>query len=98
MRAPRNPRRAYDQDGSEIPPATIASTRALGMTTVTAFCEARGCEHHAIVPLERWPEALPIPDLALRLQCSKCGSRKIRMILNLHDPYAKAHSNNSATR
>ncbi len=97
MRAPRNPRRAYDQDGNEIPPATVASTRALGMTTVTAFCEARDCEHHAIVPLERWPKALPIPDMALRLRCSKCGSHKIRMILNLNDPYAKTHSNNSAT-
>ncbi len=87
----RNPRRAYDENGREIPPATVASTRAIGIATVTAFCEAQGCDHHAIVSLEGWPEATPIPDMALRLRCSSCGSRKIRMMLNVHDPYAITH-------
>jgi len=36
VRAPRNPRRAYDHDGNEIPPATVASARALGMGSVMA--------------------------------------------------------------
>ncbi len=91
MRAPRSPRRAYDQDGNEIPPATVASTRALGMTTVTAFCDAQDRYHHAIVLLEGWPEATPVPDMALRLRCSKCGSRKIRMMLNVCEMYTKVH-------
>jgi hypothetical protein len=34
----RNPQRAYDENGNEIPPATVASTWALGMETVMAFC------------------------------------------------------------
>ncbi len=91
MRAPRSPRRAYDQDGNEIPPATVASTRALGMSSVVAFCEARDCDHLAIIPLEGWPEATPIPDMALRLHCSHCGSRKIRVMLNVRELYTKVH-------
>lgn len=91
MRAPRNPRRAYDQDGNEIPPATVASTRVLGMSSVMTFCEAQGCWHGAVIALEGWPEATPIPDMALRLRCSKCGSRKIRMMLNVGELYVRAH-------
>jgi hypothetical protein len=91
VREPRNPRRAHDQNGNEIPPATVASTRALGMTTVTAFCEAQVCWRDAVIPLEGWAEATPIPDMALRLRCSKCGSRKIRMMLNVREMYTKAH-------
>ena len=91
MRAPHNPRRAYDRDGNEVLPATVASTRALGMTTVTEFCEAKDCWRDAVIPLEGWPEATPIPDIALRLRCSKCGSRKIPMMLNMWEMYTKAH-------
>ena len=91
MRAPRNPHRAYDQEGKEVQPATVASTRVLGIATVAAFCEAQGCDHHAVIPLEGWPEATPIPDMALRLWCSRCGSRKIRTMLNVHDPYTTTH-------
>src|SRR4051812_39810791 len=89
-RPPRNPRRAYDENGNEIPPATIASTRAaLGVNTVMAFCEAQGCSHDAVVPLNGWPEETAIPDMALNLRCSKCGSRTIRMMLNVTELYAK---------
>ena len=91
MRGPHNPRRAYNRDGNEVLPATVASTRALGVTTVTAFCEAKDCWRDAVIPLEGWPEATPIPDIALRLRCSKCGSRKIRMMLNMWEMYTKAH-------
>jgi hypothetical protein len=89
VRAPRNPRRAYDQDGNEIPPATVASTRAHGMSSVAAFCEAQGCGHDAVISLEGWPEATAIPDMALRLQCSRCGSRNIKMMLNVRELYTR---------
>jgi hypothetical protein len=91
VRAPRNPRRAYDQDGTEIPPAIVASTRGLGMNSVMAFCEAQGCFHDAVVALEGWSEATAIPDMALRLRCSKCGSRNIKMMLNVRELYATVH-------
>ncbi len=96
MRAPRNPRRAYDQDGTEIPPATVASTRALGMNSVMSSCEAPTCGYSALIPLQGWPEATPVPDMALRLQCSKCGSRKIRMMLNVRELYTKVHGAGSS--
>lgn len=91
MRADRNPRGAYDDKGNEIPPATVASTRALGMTTVMAFCEAQNCYHGAVIRLDAWPEEMAIRDMALRPRCSKCGSWKIRMMLNVTELYAKAH-------
>jgi hypothetical protein len=88
---PRNPRRAYNEDGSEIPPATVASTKAQGMSTVSAFCQASGCDCDAVVPLDGWPEETPIPDMALKLRCSRCGSRSIKVMLNVVDLYSKTH-------
>jgi hypothetical protein len=89
VKPPRNPRRAYDENGNEIPPATVASTRAQGMNTVAAFCEAQGCGHNAIISLDGWPDDAAIPDMALRLHCSKCGSRKIKMSINVIELYAR---------
>jgi hypothetical protein len=88
---PRNPRRAYNEDGSEIPPATVGSTKAQGMSTVSAFCQATGCDHDAVVPLDGWPDQTPIPDIALKLRCSRCGSRSIKVMLNVVDLYSKTH-------
>ncbi len=61
------------------------------MSNVMAFCEARDCGHDAVVALEGWPEATAIPDMALRLRCSQCGSQNIKMILNLYELYATVH-------
>jgi hypothetical protein len=88
---PRNPLRAYDEQGKEIAPATVASTRALGLNTVAAFCEKRGCERSAVVSLNRWSGDVPIPDLALHLRCSKCGGRAIKIMLNVAELYLKTH-------
>jgi len=71
----RNPRRSYTSDGSEIPPMTIGNMRALGPRNVLATC--RTCLHSAIVSADRFPDAFPVPDIALRLWCSKCRSRDI---------------------
>lgn len=76
-RAPRNPRRAYDENGNEIPPATVASTRAQGMNTVSAFYKAQSCRHDAVTLLVSWPDDMAIPDMALKLRCSECGGRQI---------------------
>jgi hypothetical protein len=88
---PRNPRRAYNEDGSEIPPATVASTKAQGMSTVSAFCQANGCDHDAVVLLDGWPDQTPIPDMALKLRCSKCGGRQIKMMINVEELYRMTH-------
>jgi hypothetical protein len=88
---PRNPLRAYDEQGKEIAPATVASVRALGLNTVAAFCEKRGCERSAVVSLGGWSGEVPIPDLALHLRCSKCGGRTIKIMLNVAELYLKTH-------
>jgi hypothetical protein len=36
-------------------------------------------------------ETTAIPDMALRLRCSECGSRNIKMMLNVREMYATAH-------
>jgi hypothetical protein len=87
----RNPRRAYDENGREIPPVTVAASRASGLHTVAVFCEARGCHHDAVISLDGWSDALPVPDMALHLHCSKCGGRQIKIMINVKELYARAH-------
>ena len=91
MSPPRNPRRAYDADGNEIPPVTVAQSLADGYRTVMAYCEAHNCGHGAEVPLKGWPPRLPVPDMALKLRCSQCGSRRIKMMVNVMELYARAY-------
>jgi hypothetical protein len=85
LRPPRNPRRAYDKAGNEIPPVTIAHLTAEGCKTVAAFCD--DCGHEAIVDVSGFPDDFPIPDVALKLRCSACGSRQIRVRLNMLEHY-----------
>jgi hypothetical protein len=91
VRAVRNPRRAYDEYGNEIYPVTIGQSLADGYRTLMACCEAHDCGHGAEVPLKGWSPDLPVPNMALKLRCSKCGSRRIRMMVNVKELYAKAH-------
>ena len=56
-----------------------------------ADCEAHNCGHGAEVPLKGWPPHLPVPDMALKLQCSQCGSRRIRIMVNVKELYALSH-------
>jgi hypothetical protein len=45
----RNPRRAYDKDGQEVPPATMANIREQEVNTLWATCQRIGCGHGAKV-------------------------------------------------
>jgi hypothetical protein len=85
------PRHPDDEYGNESPRATVASLREHGMTTVSAFCEANGCHYVALAPLERRPDEIPAPDMALKLRCSKCDSRHVKMMVNVDELYAMAH-------
>ena len=61
----RNPRRAYDKDGREIPPATMANIREQGINTLWATCQRIGCGHEAKVDASRFPDDMPVPDVGL---------------------------------
>ena len=80
----RNPRRAYDHEGREIPPMTLASMRARGVTHVFAACEAHGCGHEGTVDVSSLPDELPVPDVALRMRCSACGRKRIKTVPAWH--------------
>jgi hypothetical protein len=74
----RNPRRAFDSDGVEIPPMTIGNMRSQGVRSVSAYCQSINCGHEAAFNVDAWPDELPVPDIALSLRCSRCGRKEIR--------------------
>ena len=76
--AARNPRRAYDHDGREIPPMTLGNMRAHGVRTVMAHCQAANCAHSASIDVDALLDHFPVPDVSLRLRCSRCGSRNVK--------------------
>lgn len=87
MRRGRNPRQAYNEEGREIAPPTVGAGRAEGETTVSPHCH--DCHHSAIVATDRFPADLPIPDIALRLRCSVCGSERIGVMKDMEAHYAR---------
>ena len=71
----RNPRRAYDADGKEMEPMSLANMREHGVRSVDATCE--DCKREATVNVDKLPDDMPAPDVALRLRCSMCGSKQV---------------------
>lgn len=82
-----NPRRSYDAEGREIAPPTIADCRAQGETTAWVWCY--DCHHGAIISTDRFPADLPFPDIALKLRCSACGSKRIGVMKDMEAHYAQ---------
>jgi hypothetical protein len=85
----RNPRRAYDREGQEIEPMTVGNMRQHGIRSVDATCEA--CKHEAAVNVDRLADHIYVPDVALTLRCSACGSKKIAVRPNWleHQPFGQ---------
>lgn len=71
------PRRARDSHGAEIRPMTLADMRGLGVRSVDAYCQAPSCGHSATILVDALSPATFVPDVALRLRCSACGSKKV---------------------
>lgn len=63
----RNPRRAYNKDGSMVQPATVGGERDRGYRLAEIWCN--DCRHHAEVSLDGLPDDLPharhLPALSL---------------------------------
>ncbi|MGY2052987.1 hypothetical protein [Methylobacterium sp. JK268] len=88
----RNPRRAYDAEGREIPPPTVGHYRSQGDRTAAVRCQAIDCGHQAVISTDRFPAELPFPDIELRLRCSRCGSRTISVMCDMLGLYARHYS------
>ncbi len=50
----------------------LSNMREHGVRSVEATCE--DCKHEAIINVDSLPDGLYVPDVALRLRCSACGS------------------------
>jgi hypothetical protein len=50
----------------------LANMRSLGVTKVDVCC---ACGHQASADVSELPADLAVPDVKLRLRCSKCGKR-----------------------
>lgn len=59
-------------------PAVLAD---LAKENVGIMCQCNGCRHHASVPIgfvvKLFGRKYPVPMVARRLRCSKCGSRDV---------------------
>jgi hypothetical protein len=86
----RNPRRAYDKDGYEITPTLVRDLMELGLKTVCASCQ--NCSHEAILDIIDAPGDRPVPDISLRLRCSRCNSRDIRTAMDMAEYYRVLHA------
>lgn len=81
----QNPRRAYNKDGTEIPPATVGGELTRGHCRAEIWCGE--CHHHAEVPIDDMPAELPIPDICLRYRCSRCGSKRLTSRMSMIEFY-----------
>jgi hypothetical protein len=87
----RNPHRAYDKDGNEIPPATVGSQLALGLRCAEIFCN--DCKHYKNgIDVSNLPPETPIPDICLRYVCSRCGSKNLMSRGDTHEFYDSVSS------
>ena len=48
-------------------------------------CEEIGCGHEGSVNVDHLPDDFPVPNVALRLRCSACGSRNVKTVPNWNE-------------
>ena len=85
----KNPRRAYNRDGSMVEPATVRSHLAQGQHRAEIWCNT--CHHHGEVTIDELPLDLPIPDICLRYRCSACGSKNLQSRGSISEHYEKLY-------
>ena len=92
----QNPRRSYDKDGNEIPPATVGGHLALGLRCAEIFCN--DCNHYKNgIDVSALPPETPFPDICLRYVCSRCGSKNLMSRGDTHEHYHRINATREGT-
>ena len=65
-------------EGREIPPMSLRNKSKHGVGSVLAICQEATCGHSGSLNVDDLPDDFPVPDVALRLRCSACGSRNVK--------------------
>lgn len=55
---------------------SLGNMREHGVRSVWAICQEASCGHSASINVNDLPDGFPVPDVALRLRCSRCGSTR----------------------
>ena len=85
------PRRAWDPITKQVfTPPTIGQCQAEGETTAAVSCLNIDCRHQAVIALDPFPDQTFFPDIVLKLRCSRCGSREIDAMKDMHAHYVEA--------
>jgi hypothetical protein len=88
-----------DADGRKIPPKTLKNMRANGPRSTATHCLEIGCHHRGVLNVSRPPDDVPVPDVALRLRCSGCGSKNVGTVPDWREgPCARATGGDFGTR
>jgi hypothetical protein len=74
---------------------SLANMREHGVRSVDAWCE--DCNHEALVNVDSLPDDFPVPDVALRLRCSVCHSKRIGTRPNWREHIRENESRVAAT-
>ena len=53
------------------PPMTLANMRAKGVRSLWVVCEL--CHHEAVMNVDHFGEAVPVPSFGPRIVCTSCG-------------------------
>ena len=78
-------------DVTRLPSMDLATMREHGIRSVEAICQEIGCGHERSVNVDHLPDDVLVPDIALRLRCSACGSRNVKTIPNWHEGRAREY-------
>jgi len=59
--------------------ATIGYVRRLGMRSLCVWCAGKReggwpCDHGGTLPIDNYPDDLPLAEIGTRLRCGKCGT------------------------
>ncbi|MDP2357381.1 MAG: hypothetical protein Q8M31_15150 [Beijerinckiaceae bacterium] len=65
------------RDRNPIKPMTLGNIRSLGVVSLDAICEETLCGHAGQINVSVLPDGFPVIDVALRLRCSRYGSKSV---------------------